>query len=93
MKLTSLRGCRNPEPENLHPSAAKSLLLIKMFIILLPGEPRRWLSHAPPGGDPKITENSIFFQMRFEWGLEGHWVAKMFPGAPQEAEKGSQMLI
>ena len=43
-------------------------------------------------GGPKINEISIFFRMPFEWLLEGHRAFKMFQGAAQEAEKGSQML-
>ena len=91
MKLTSLRGYRNPETENLHPSAAKSLFLPKTCVFCCRGA-RPVVIACPPWEGPKITEISIFFRMRFEWVLEGHRAAKMSPGAAQEAEKGPQML-
>ena len=71
VKLTSLRGYRNPETENLHPSAAKSLLLLKMCVFCCPGA-RPVVVACSPWGDPKITEILIFFLNVFEWVLEGH---------------------
>ena len=91
MKLTSLRGYRNPETENLHPSAAKSLLLTKMCVFCCPGT-RSAANGCGPLGDPKNHRNSIFFRKLFQWSLGGRRAAKVSSRTPQGTEKGSRRV-
>ena len=91
MKLTILRGCRNPEIENSHPSAAESLLLAKMCVFCCRGSPVGG-HRMHPRGDPKNHRNSIIFRKLFQWSLGGHRIAKVSSRTPQGTEKGSRRV-
>ena len=91
MKLTILRGYRNPEIENSHPSAAESLLLAKMCVFCCRGT-RPPAEGCAPGGTLKITEISIFFRKLFEWSPGGRRDVKVISRTPQGTEKGSRMV-
>ena len=49
LKVTILRGYRNPEIENSHPSAAESLLLAKMCVLCRVGTRAPVLGRCPRG--------------------------------------------
>ena len=91
LKVTILRGYRNPEIENSHPSAAKSLLLLKMCVWCCPGSRSPVVACTPPG-DPKNHRNSMFFRKLFEWSLGGRRGTKVSSRTPQGTEKGSRMV-
>ena len=89
--MTILRGYRNPEIENSHPSAAESLLLAKMCVICCRGT--RPVVIAPsPLGDPKNHRNYMFFRKLFERSLGGRRVTKVSSRTPQGTGKGSRMV-
>ena len=91
MKLTILRGYRNPEIENSHPSAAESLLLAKMCVFCCRGT--RSAAMAPaPRRDPKNNRNFNFFRKLFQWSLGGRRAAKVSSRTPQGTEKGSRRV-
>ena len=91
VKLTILRGYRNPEIENSHPSAAESLLLAKMCVFCCRGT--RSAAMAPaPRGDPKNHRIFNFFQKLFQWSLGGRRATKVSSRTPQGTEKGSRRL-
>ena len=70
LKVISLRGSGNPEIENLHPSAVKTLLLLKMCVFCCRGSPTG--GHGTlPRGDPKNHGNSICFSNAFRMGFWG----------------------
>ena len=89
--MTILRGYRNPEIENSHPSAAESLLLAKMCVLCRVGSPVGGNRVRRPGG-PQNHRNCVFFRKLFEWSLGGRRDAKVVSRTPQGTEKGSTMV-
>ena len=89
--MTILRGYRNTEIENSHPSAAESLLLAKMYVLCRAGSPTPGTRSLFPG-DSKNHRNFNFFRKVFEWSLGGRRDAKVVSRTPQGTEKGSRMV-
>ena len=83
MKLTILKGYRNPEIENSHPLCSGIATFGKNVCFMQGGEPGRRQRHASPGGTLKIIEISIFFE-KFSNGL---WEAAGTPKWSQELLK------
>ena len=89
LKVTILRGYRNPEIENSHPSAAESLLLAKMCVFCCRGTRPPAKGCASRGG-PKNHRNFNFFRKLFQWSLGGRRAAKVSSRTPQGTERGSE---
>ena len=91
LKVTSLRGPENPEIENLHPSAAKSLLLLKMCVFCRAGSPAGGRGTLPRGG-PKKHRNFVIFSNAvpecFRGTLETPNALTDTPRSRHEVQKG-----
>ena len=91
MKLTSLRGYRNPEIEKLHPSAAESLLLLKMSVLCCPGGSPVGGNGMLPLGTLKMGEKKIdLFSKTFRMDFGGTMGRQNDPPMTQSSEKESQ---
>ena len=89
LKVTILRGYRNPEIENSHPSAAKSLLLLKMCVLCRAGSPGGGRGTLPPGG-PKNHGIFDVFSKAFRMGFGRALGRQNDPTVVPRTRKGSE---
>ena len=68
LKVTSLRGPENPEIENLHLSAAISLLLQTTYVFCKAGTPSAVIAPSPLGS-PKVHRCFAYVLVTFQMGF------------------------